>query len=202
MCGRFFYHIDIIQQIELMGNLGLEKMTEEKFNRDIYPTEKAWVIYGKKEEINAIEMKWGFTRGNKQGNIINARSETVFQKFTFSESIRFRRCVIPCKGFYEWDILKNKIKFELKGESPMFMAGIWKEFENEKRFVILTTASNSSVSEIHDRMPLLIKKELIDEWITNNLLTQGFLKEKPPELKKNLTNIQESFSFLKSSSLK
>ena len=63
------------------------------------------------------------------------------------------------------------------------MAGIWNEYEGEKHFVILTTVANQSMAPIHNRMPLILPKELIRRWINDTELALSFLTQIPPELR-------------------
>lgn len=95
--------------------------------------------------------------------MINARSESVLEKRIFQESVRHRRCVIPAKGFYEWNVKKEKYQFErLDQEAVLFMAGCFQRFQEEEWFVILTTQANASVSLVHHRMPLVLEKNEIE----------------------------------------
>jgi putative SOS response-associated peptidase YedK len=59
------------------------------------------------------------------------------------------------------------------------MAGLYNVFEGENRFVILTTKANSSVVEVHNRMPLVLRKDLIDDWLLNDELVSEILLESP-----------------------
>lgn len=119
--------------------------------------------------------------------MINARSETVEEKKTFSKSFRETRCVIPVSGFYEWDSEKRKLLFTA-GESNVFYLGGFYHvhktgagFETES--IIMTTKSNDSVAPIHDRMPLIIKRDHIKEWITDLDFARNYLTTDMPELK-------------------
>ena len=58
-------------------------------------------------------MGWGFPRFDGRGLLINARAETAAERRTFRECVLHRRCVIPAKGFWEWN--KFKEKFSLSG---------------------------------------------------------------------------------------
>lgn len=92
-----------------------------------------------------------------------------------------RRCTIPSTGFYEWKD-KQKYHFTLPGSSVLYMAGIYNEFAGEPRFVILTTAANESVEEIHDRMPLVLEKNMLNDWISNNETAMHLIHDAPPQL--------------------
>ena len=59
----------------------------------------------------------------EKGLLINARAETAVERRTFRESVLHRRCVIPAKGFWEWNKSKEKFSFERWDSSVMFMAG-------------------------------------------------------------------------------
>ena len=70
---------------------------------------------------------------------INARTESALEKKTFRESMLHRRCIIPARGFYEWDRSRTKFSYERKDAPVLFMAGCYDLYEDEERFVILTT---------------------------------------------------------------
>ena len=63
----------------------------------------------------AEEMLWGFPRFEGNGLIINARAETALERRTFRESVRRRRCVVPARGFYEWNAVREKFSYERRG---------------------------------------------------------------------------------------
>jgi putative SOS response-associated peptidase YedK len=117
-------------------------------------------------------VRWGFPGFKGSAVVINARSETAEIKPMFSSSLKHRRCIIPATGFFEWTGEKtNKVKHLIKAvEAPlMFFAGCYNDFRIketlETRFVILTTAANSFISEIHDRMPLILQEDQVTDWL-------------------------------------
>jgi putative SOS response-associated peptidase YedK len=93
--------------------------------------------------------------------MINARAETVHEKPAFRHAIRYRRCLVPASGFYEWQQEeKGKVPLyvRLKDGSPMPFAGLWEswktpEGEAVETCTILTTSSNKLIEPLHDRMP-------------------------------------------------
>jgi putative SOS response-associated peptidase YedK len=130
--------------------------------------------------------KWGF-QGFKKGQLmINARAETVEEKKTFSKAFRETRCVFPLSGFFEWDSEKRKLLFT-SGESDVFYIGGFYRIHKtgagfETESIIMTTKPNESVSPIHDRMPLIIQKDHIEEWTTDLDFARNYLKADMPEL--------------------
>lgn len=120
--------------------------------------------------------------------MINARSETVATMPAFREPFRLRRCLIPADGFYEWRREgKSKLPFcfTLADESVFAFAGIWERWKNpQDRWIkscsILTTTANELTRDIHDRMPVILPREVYDLW-----LDPGFteLSELQPLLK-------------------
>ncbi|QEG25103.1 Putative SOS response-associated peptidase YedK [Mariniblastus fucicola] len=60
-------------------------------------------------------LRWGlvpfWAKELKIGNrMINARSETVFEKPAFRNAAKSKRCAIVCDGFYEWKPVKGQKK--------------------------------------------------------------------------------------------
>lgn len=105
---------------------------------------------------------------------INAKSETVFDSSLFGELITRRRCVVPISGFYEWKAdgaRKRPFKIHLQNGAIMSVAGVWDAWRpgtpSERRsFSILTTAANRFMSQIHERMPVILDQKVLDEWLS------------------------------------
>ena len=76
----------------------------------------------------------------------------------------------------------------------LYMAGLYNRYQDEDRFVILTTAANESMKPIHDRMPLLLERDEIDKWLFEDGLTQRFL-QKTPALLERRTDFEQMSLF-------
>lgn len=114
---------------------------------------------------------------DKKSMNINARSESIFEKITFRDSFKNRRCLIPINGFFEWEV-------EDKKKTPYFVsdvkndylaiAGIWDEwFDIELNMKIVTVAlitcdANDKLAKIHHRMPVVIEKKDFSLWLSNS----------------------------------
>lgn len=192
MCGRYYVDDETVNEIEKIVRQVNDKLAARK--SDIYPTNQVPIIHNDQDSIALSTMVWGFPNYAKKGVIINARCETVKEKRTFSKPIMETRCIVPAAGFYEWDSNKNKIRFVRKDSNILYMAGIWKRYEDEDRFVILTTGANESMIGIHDRMPLIIEKNELDNWVFDNQFTDYVLHKTPAQLKQIRENEQVKLS--------
>jgi len=128
--------------------------------------------------------------------MFNARSETVDKKPSFRDSFKKRRCLIPADGFYEWQKLekmKKPFRFSLKSEKPFGLAGLYETWISpEKKQIntctIITTDSNELIQSIHNRMPVIVKKELEDFWIDpDNNNKEGLLAILKPYSSEEMT---------------
>lgn len=165
MCGRYFVDDGIERELKN----AFQAVNISKFQAkagDVHPTELAFILTGTKE-ICLTQMRWGFRKKDQKDLLINARVETVKEKPMFNESIRYNRCMIPASGFYEWNKIGEKASFRPLYRKVLFMAGIWQKVENENQFAILTTAPNVSVAPVHDRMPLVLDKNEVSQWLTD-----------------------------------
>jgi putative SOS response-associated peptidase YedK len=129
-------------------------------------------------------LRWGlvpfWARDLKIGStMINARSETLFEKPAFRDALQKRRCLVVLDGFYEWKgVGRQKIPqlITLDGGAPFSIAGLWARWKGElgevQSFTIVTTAANQALREVHDRMPVLIDERDRDEWLdpTNDVV--------------------------------
>ncbi len=180
MCCRYYYDEKMAREIEKIC-----KNIDRKLRMaagEVCPSEKAPVIIGRKGKLLLDEMQWGFPQQDGKGLLINARCEGIDEKKTFGESVRRRRCVIPASGYFEWDSRKNKVTFNRADHKPVYMAGVYNLVDNAERFVVITTEANESVSNVHDRMPLVLEENEIDMWIYDDKATEFILNKKSPEL--------------------
>jgi putative SOS response-associated peptidase YedK len=123
-------------------------------------------------------MRWGLVPhwakdASGAANTINARSETAATKPAFRDPIRFRRCLIPADGFYEWarkGASKQPFCFEVNNGELFAFAGLWDGWKDStgkwvKTCSILTTTPNAVTSAVHDRMPAIIDPDAYDLWL-------------------------------------
>lgn len=188
MCGRYNFTVEQSDELrEIIEKLNAKIHGGEYKSGEIFPTNQVPLLIGEQNfrgdnDTSPTLSIWGFPKFDNKGVIINARSETVLEKRTFKDSVINRRCIVPSSGFYEWDSEKRKIMFRLDGTDALYMAGLYNYYQNELRFVILTTAANESIRDVHHRMPLVIPKNEIDTWIHDDKVTVDILHRIPPML--------------------
>ncbi len=187
MCGRYvLFGSEELQEIRDIINEVQRKVNGEIKTGEIFPTDRAPVLIQKNGLLSPETVIWGFPSFHGKGVIINARAETVPEKPMFRDCLAARRCVIPSTGFYEWshDGQKTKYQFNLPGTHALYMAGLYNIFEGKERFVILTTAANRSMADVHSRMPVVLDPNRMDCWLNSKEKAIELLSEVPPELVK------------------
>ena len=106
--------------------------------------------------------------------MINARSETLLEKPSFRQAVQKRRCLIPANGFYEWRRDgKRKVPMwvQFKNRERFAFAGLWDcwiDHETGKplyTFTIITTHANALLRPVHDRMPVIYRKDIGRQWL-------------------------------------
>lgn len=180
MCSRYYIDEEMISEIKNTVCKGASG-PNLKLAGDIHPAEQALVMTGSSKGFMLEKMRWGFLQYQRKGLLINARAETVLEKKAFRESVLKRRCIIPAKHFYEWDSSKNKVMF-FRDRPVLYMAGFFERFQEEDRFVILTTQANASVSGVHDRIPLILEEDELERWIYDGKFARDVLKKVPVKL--------------------
>ncbi len=136
----------------------------ERFN--IAPTQSAPVVLIEDGKLVARETKWGFIPKWSKAPVTNAQFETLDKKQMFKEAFETRRCLVPASGFYEWQNFvrrKQPILFQMNSERLFFFAGLYSS--KLESFVIITTAANSFVGKIHNRMPLILSPADYSAWL-------------------------------------
>jgi putative SOS response-associated peptidase YedK len=123
-------------------------------------------------------MRWGllpgFVKDPKQfPTLINARSEEALEKPSFRHAMRFRRCLVPADGFYEWTGPKGKRRpFLLRPREAQLIAfaGIYERWRDGggveiDTVAILTCPANLTIAPLHDRMPVVLPLEHFAAWL-------------------------------------
>ena len=194
MCGKFFIDDDTAREIEKTIRMVDEKLKMERYIKDIHPTEPAPVISYQQGSLFVADKKWGFPGFDSGKVIFNARAESVLEKKTFREGVLKRRLVIPAAGFYEWNRKKEKVTFTsaVKEQSILYMAGFYNKYGNEDRFVILTTGANDSMADVHERMPLLLKRQELEDWLRDDRRLEEFLHSEPHGLQRKMEYEQQT----------
>jgi putative SOS response-associated peptidase YedK len=168
MCGR--YALAFIQGFRTRFEvIDLQAKLELRYN--IAPSEEAPVIIH--DGVNkAVTMRWGliplWAKDMKIGNrLINARGETIETRPAFRAALKKRRCLVPATGFYEWQKQEGaKIPYYLhmKDNSMFAFAGLyehWKAPDGKsiESYTIVTTPPNTVAGKIHNRMPVILRRE-------------------------------------------
>ncbi|MCS7036578.1 MAG: SOS response-associated peptidase [Saprospiraceae bacterium] len=184
MCGRYSF-VPTARQLETQLR-GVALPADVSFSYHIAPTERAWVIAS--DAPHALQaMYWGLVPAwaeafRPSGRTINARAETVWEKPTFRDAARRRRCVVPADSFYEWRRQPNGQRLPYRilpaDGSLLFMAGIWEEWRGPngayRSFAIITVPASADLTDLHDRMPaLLLSEEECRAWLYTGLPLQN-----------------------------
>lgn len=197
MCGRFAlatekHILEMLYQLEIRPDFDLLP----RYN--IAPSQKVvacrFAAEGTKREL--VTLKWGlipFWADDPAigSRMINARSETISSKPSFRDAFKKRRALIPASGFYEW-------KKEQDGKQPYYicrqdakpfsLAGLWERWEKGEESLesctIITTAANTLIAPLHERMPVIISPEHYNHWLdpqSGPVALQELLQPSPPE---------------------
>ena len=150
---------------------------------EVRPSEEADVLLLERGRLCARRMRWGFLPPKGSGLLINARVETAAQKPSFSDSLMRRRCVIAASLFYEWDPEHQKVGFSMPDQPLLFMAGLYRDFADGRRFTVLTVPAGEDVAPVHDRMPLLLPKQETTAWLSDETAVPALLKTASPALR-------------------
>jgi putative SOS response-associated peptidase YedK len=124
--------------------------------------------------------------------LINARGESVMDKPAFKAAMKYRRCLVPANGFYDWKASATRRQpyyVRAKSRQPLAFAGLWETWtgpngEELETAAIVTTRANRALADIHDRMPVIVPPDAFDLWLNCNAVdaeTAGTLIAPAPE---------------------
>lgn len=147
------------------------------FSKDIKPNYNVSPSFTLVIAISGLEFipaEWGILppwadKAKFKGPLINARSETIWEKPSFRHLIKSKRAIIPVNGFYEWKREKgSKQAFYFKpANDPAFaLAGIYQiPKDGVPQCCIITTEANKIMGPVHHRMPVLLARRSFEKWL-------------------------------------
>jgi putative SOS response-associated peptidase YedK len=179
MCGRFtlFAKFDeILNRFDIEAAIE-QDLYEPSFN--VAPSHSVLSVINDGTRNRLGYLKWGlipsWAKDEKIGyKMINARAETLSEKPSFRQAFKQRRCLVIADSFFEWkkgtDNTKTPMRIKLKSDELFAMAGIWERWKSPTGHTlfscsVITTSPNELMRDIHDRMPVILKKEDEQTWL-------------------------------------
>lgn len=181
MCGRYFLHAKLNELTELVGELYIDQPLQTSYN--IAPSQPVSVIHADARGARHLTaMRWGLVPSwskslNTRYKMINARTETIAEKPAYRAAFRYRRCLIPASGFYEWQPRPSgKQPWSITREDGqiLMLAGVWEHWQdpdgNElESCSVIVREANPEIAPVHDRMPVMLAESVFDAWLDRHL---------------------------------
>jgi len=177
MCGRFSLTLPV-KTIAEFFMIQAKSGLVPRFN--IAPTQPVLTVFRESglPPRQAGLMHWGlipaWARDKKiVAKLTNGRCETLVEKPSLRGSYKYRRCLIPTDGFYEWERsgkVKQPFYFYLADNRPIAFAGLWEHWSSTEgdeitSCTIITTDANPVMAPIHHRMPVMLDRSDFDLWL-------------------------------------
>ncbi len=177
MCGRY---ATALTQAEWSGVFPVAPDTMEfpapRYN--LAPTQGAPVIREQDGRFSLETLRWGLipawakSPAEVKHNLFNARAEGVAEKPSFRNAFKSRRALMPASGFYEWRMLdgvKQPYYISRADGEPMVFAALWERWsraeESLDSCVMITSAANGFMQQLHTRMPVILEKDEQQLWL-------------------------------------
>ena len=173
---------------EVAGLFGAVELGASNAGSEVYPGYPGLVVAG--GELRS--MVWGFPLklkdarpGSKPRPVNNARADKL-DSFMWKYSFLERRCLIPVTAFAEAEGPKGgktRTWFSLPGEPVFAVAGIWRDTaEWGPAYSMVMTEACVHVADVHDRMPVIMRREDWGDWLDGPPDAAGLLCRPYPEL--------------------
>ena len=169
MCGRY-----TLTTKDFAKHYGVEQGTFEFSSFNIAPTQNVPMVAVLGGQRTLALARWALIPPWTKDlshiiTLFNARSETAHEKASFKGPLRYKRCLIPADGFYEWKregITKMPYYVQVESGAPFAFAGLYELYKDELlSCTILTTTPNKAMSKIHDRMPVILSPGDYERWL-------------------------------------
>ena len=185
MCGRFTLTADDRGWLASQLGVPVEAFGADRYRPryNIAPTDLHWVLRLLREDRDLLSARWGLVNegspsGRRQASQINARSESAARAPAYRRAFARRRCAVPADGFFEWSGPARERRphwFHRPDGGLLLFAGLFEHWTppaddgaapaTETTFTILTTDANRTVGAVHDRMPVILPEDRVDDWL-------------------------------------
>ena len=185
MCGRYSLIADLGELARRFEFDGDWLKFESAYN--VAPTQDVLTVVGGDARRGGF-MRWGLIphwakNASIGSRMINARAETVAEKPAFRDALRRRRCLVLADGFYEWQRTggaKRPMRIIMRSGEPFAFAGLWSLWRDPDgnripSCAIITAAANDLLKPIHDRMPVILPREMEEFWLDGSVEDPGAL---------------------------
>lgn len=166
MCGRAACSFNAEELTKTSRYKWKDEREKVKWNRTTYnlkPTNLAPIIITENNMANFTIGKWGFNSKTKK-LLINARSDSfISKKFPYAK-LGGKRGILVVNGFYEWK--EKQPYFITNPQRVMYLGCVWRDdAEHGVCFIIMTTDACDKVSNVHNRMPVIIQDDQLGIWL-------------------------------------
>jgi putative SOS response-associated peptidase YedK len=182
MCGRFALKALPEEVQALFGYLDGEPFPP-RYN--IAPTQPIAIVRREHGVRRLALVRWGLVPAwvedpREFSLIVNARAEGIVDRPAYKYAMRYRRCLVPASGFYEWRKGRGTRRgprqaywVRPKSDGLVAFAGLWETWTDRDggeidSACIVTTAANDVVAPIHDRMPVIIDPADFEAWLNGD----------------------------------
>jgi putative SOS response-associated peptidase YedK len=187
MCGRFTQERPASELAEIFGAEPLVDDPGGHYN--VAPTDDALVVVQREERRAITAYRWGLiphwaTDAKVGSKMFNARSETLTTSPAFRDAFKRKRCLVPVDSFYEWKregTIRQPYRIVQDDHRPLALAGLWAGWKDpatdtvRRTFTIITSRPNEALTDLHDRMPVIIPKAAWARWLDPDPADSGEL---------------------------
>lgn len=211
MCGRFTLTASIEEIADRFDTIFSFLEDDYGPSYNVAPSQSVLAIINDGQVNKAGYLRWGlippWSKDMSIGyKMINAKAETLHEKPSFRNAFQKKRCLIIADSFYEWKRNgkeKTPMRIRLKSEELFAMAGIWEQWKSptgESIFScsVITTEANSLVKPIHDRMPVILKRENESVWLDRTVTAPEILRPLLIPYEENMMETYEVSSLVNS----
>lgn len=194
MCGRYVTPDEAAIERYWALDRRSGALLGQRFN--VAPTARVPIL--RRADDGAVELtgaRWGlipvwWKKDQPPTLAFNARSEEAAGKPLWRQSYRHQRCLMPARGWYEWRAavagtggtqgrrpIKQPYFIECPTSPLIAFAGLMARWEAPDgdavlSCALLTKAAAPSITEIHDRMPVVLPPEAFEAWLDPDLAVE------------------------------